>query len=61
MKIDLAKDQKKIRGYILQRIKDYPTCENDGPGEFDAAIQLITTATISHWLLSCPDYPTKYI
>ncbi len=42
MKVDLAKDQKTIRRYILQRIKDYPVYENDGPGEDDAPIQLIT-------------------
>ena len=42
MKVDLAKDQNTIRRYILQRIKEYPVYENNGPGEEDAPIQLIT-------------------
>ncbi len=42
MKVDLVKDQKKIRRYILQRIQEYAIYENDGPGEDDALIQLVT-------------------
>lgn len=42
MKIDLGKERKRIRRYILQRIKDYPVYVNDGPGEDEAPIQLIT-------------------
>lgn len=42
MKVDLAKDQQKIRRYILQRIKDYPVYINIGPGEDEDPIQLIT-------------------
>ena len=42
MKLDLVKDEKQLRKYILQRIKDFPDYENYGPGEDDAEIQLIT-------------------
>lgn len=42
MKIDLKKDQAKIRSYILQRIAEYPVYINDGPGEDDASIELVT-------------------
>ena len=44
MKLDLAKDQKRIRRYILQRIKDYPHYVNDGPGDDEDPIQLVTRA-----------------
>lgn len=42
MKIDLTKDQEKIRRYIKQRIKEYPVYENCGPGEDEDPIQLVT-------------------
>ena len=42
MKFNLAKDQKTFRDYILLRIKEYPLYVNDGPGEDDDPIQLVT-------------------
>jgi hypothetical protein len=41
-KVDLAKDQQKIRRYILDRIKNYAHQANDGPGDPDAAIRMLT-------------------
>ena len=42
MKLDLAKDQRKIRRYIKQRIKEYPVYVNNGPGDDEDQIQLVT-------------------
>jgi hypothetical protein len=42
MKVDLRKDQEKLRRYILQRVNEYPLFVNDGPGKDDAPIQLVT-------------------
>ncbi len=42
VKVDLAKDQQKIRRYIKRRIKEYPVYENCGPGEDEDPIQLVT-------------------
>ena len=42
MKLDLTKDQRKIRRYIKQRIKEYAVYENNGPGDDEDPIQLVT-------------------
>jgi hypothetical protein len=42
MKINLQSDQRKLRRYIEQRIRNYPKYENLGPGEDDDPIGLIT-------------------
>lgn len=42
MKLNLPADAKKIRKYILRRIKDYPVYVNMGPGEDEDPIGLIT-------------------
>lgn len=42
MRVELAKDQKKVRRYIQQRIKEYPDYVNEGPGRDEAPIQLVT-------------------
>ena len=42
MKLDLTKDQRKIRRYIEQRIKEYAVYENNGPGDDEDPIRLVT-------------------
>lgn len=40
--IDLKRDSKVVRKYVLQRVKEYPVYENLGPGSDDDLIRLIT-------------------
>ena len=42
MKLDLTKDQRKIRRYIKQRVREYPVYVNNGPGADEDPIQLVT-------------------
>lgn len=42
MKLDLRKDQKAIAKPIAERVRDYPVYVNNGPGEDDDPISLIT-------------------
>ena len=42
VKVDLAKDQQKLRRFILKRIEDYPGTGDDGPGDSGDPIQLVT-------------------
>ncbi len=42
MKLDLQREQQKVRRYIERRIRDYPVYVNLGPGEDDDPISLIT-------------------
>lgn len=42
MKLDLQKDEQKIRRYIQQRIGDYNPKKNEGPGKAGDPIALIT-------------------
>lgn len=42
MKVDLSKDQNKVRKFILRRIKEYDLYENFGPGDDEDPIRLIT-------------------
>jgi hypothetical protein len=42
MKLDLRKDEQKIRRFVEKRIRDYPVYENLGPGDDADPIGLIT-------------------
>lgn len=42
MKVDLANDRQKIRAYIEQRVSDYGSSKNNGPGQDEDPIRLIT-------------------
>ena len=42
MKLDLRKDQKTIAKHIAERVRDYPMYVNNGPGEDEDPISLIT-------------------
>ena len=42
IKIDLQREQQKVRKYIERRIRDYPVYVNLGPGEDEDPISLIT-------------------
>jgi hypothetical protein len=44
MQLNLQTDRKKIRRYVEQRIRDYPDYVNEGPGDDEAPISLITAA-----------------
>lgn len=42
MKIDLKRDRKKLFAYAQQRLDDFHVYENDGPGEDDDPVSMIT-------------------
>ena len=42
MQLDFQKDRRKLRKYVLLRVDEYPVYVNDGPGEDDALIELVT-------------------
>ena len=42
MELDLRKDYQTLKNHLLQRIRDYSGNTNEGPGEEDDPIGLIT-------------------